>query len=758
VFEYIMVQSSYKLRGYLTQFKFLKEDNKNERGATMFNKECTMTDKQLIDKSNDLLLQMTLKEKVYLLNGNWDPFKNIIKYKNGYNPRAIETNGCKRLNVSPVKFTDGPRGVVMGNSTCFPVSMARGASFDVELERRVGDVIGKESRAQGANYFAGVCINLLRHPAWGRAQETYSEDPFLMGEFGKVLTEAVQDHNVMACPKHYALNNIENSRFRVNIECDERTLREVYLPHFKKCFDVGAASVMGAYNLFRGDQCCESDYLLNKILRDEWGFEGFTSSDFLFGIRDAKKALEAGMDVEMPMPIRYNKDLLKLVESGKISETTLDTAVRRVIKTVLAFENAPEKMAYSKDMVACKEHTDLAREVAEKSMVLIKNKENVLPFNKKANRILVIGKLATKANTGDYGSSRIYAPYVVTQLEGFKNYFGYDVEIVHCLETEVEKAKEEALKCDCVVIIAGNDARDEGESVVPDKKASVGMDIIAEGYKKQGSPVKSLVTKLAIGKMSYTNKVGEPVGGDRESLSLREEEINIINAVGGINPNTVVSLVGGSMIMTKEWDSNVPAIIYSWYSGMEGGNVLPKILFGDVNPSGKLPFTIPTDESHLPYFSNDDEEITYDLYHGYTKLDKDGNKAAYNFGHGLSYTTFEYNDVRVVDEKNNVSVTVKVSNTGDIDGEEVIQLYVSKPESKIERQRKLLKGFKKVVINSGESVDVNIKVPLEELKYYDAKREGWVLEHGEYHLLVGSSSDEEKLISTTIRINNESER
>ena len=271
----------------------------------MFGKEneCRLSREEIEQRTASLLEQLSLKEKVWLLNGNWDIVGNQIKYKNSYNPTPIKTNGNKRLGISPIAFTDGPRGIVMGNSTCFPVSMARGAAFDRDLERRVGDVIGKEARAQGANYFGGVCINLLRHPAWGRAQETYGEDPYLVGEMGAELTRGVQHHNVMACAKHYALNSIENTRFKVNVKADERTMREVYLPHFKKCIDAGAASVMGAYNRARGDQACESPYLLTEVLRDDWGFEGFAISDFIFAVRDTKKAIEAGLDVEMPQPI-----------------------------------------------------------------------------------------------------------------------------------------------------------------------------------------------------------------------------------------------------------------------------------------------------------------------------------------------------------------------------------------------------------------------------------------------------------------------
>lgn len=312
----------------------------------MFNKEndCTLTREQIDERAQALLVQMTLKEKVWMLNGNWDTLWNMIRYKNAYNPVPIRTNGVPRLGVEPVAFTDGPRGVVMGNSTCFPVAMARGASFDRDLERRVGDVIGKEARAQGANYFAGICINLLRHPAWGRAQETYSEDPYHLGEMGAMLVESVQSHNVMACLKHYAVNNIENSRFFVDVKADARTMHEVYLPHFKRGVEAGAASLMGAYNLYEGNQSCESEWLLTDVLREEWGFEGFTISDFIYGVRHTKQAIEAGLDIEMPLPIHYNRHLLKAVEEGEIAEAVIDTSVLRMLRTQLVFSSSPDSI------------------------------------------------------------------------------------------------------------------------------------------------------------------------------------------------------------------------------------------------------------------------------------------------------------------------------------------------------------------------------------------------------------------------------
>jgi beta-glucosidase len=709
----------------------------------MFKKDnCTLNRDQIEEKTQALLEQMTLKEKVWMLNGNWDPVGNFEKYQNSYNPVPIETNGCPRLGVSPIGFTDGPRGVVMGHSTCFPVSMARGASFDPDLEKRIGDVIGKEARAQGANYFGGVCINLLRHPAWGRSQETYGEDPFLLGEMGKALTEGVQEHNVIACVKHYAVNNIENSRFWVNVKADERTMREVYLPHFKKSIDAGAASVMGAYNLFNDDHCCESRTLLADILRDDWGFEGFAISDFVAGVRDTKKAIEAGLDIEMPMPIHYQRNLLRAVEEGRVSEETVDTAVLRVLRTLLVFENTPDRMAYSMDLVASKAHTELAREVAEKSMVLIKNAKGVLPFQKTVKRILVAGELGNRANTGDAGSSKIDAPYVVTPLEGLRNYFGADAEIVFCDESELDKAADEAARADCVIIAVGNDKYDEGEYISTPAEGGDGFsfdDAVDIGYENMGKPV------TGFSMSSFEADESGSLGGDRKRLSLKPAQIELIKRIGSVNANTVVVLIGGGMIMTKEWEDTIPAIVYSWYSGMEGGNALSRILFGDVNPSGKLPFTIPQDQNHLPYFSNTDAEITYDLYHGYSYLDKNGYTPAYPFGFGLSYTTWKYGEPQLDKQDDHVTVTVDLKNAGDVAGAEVVQVYVGIKRSALDRQRKLLKGFEKVYLEPGQSATVSIRVDLDELRYFSNEQRRWVFEPGTYSFYVGSSSHEADL-------------
>ena len=726
------------------------------RTTSLFGKEttCTLTRDEIQARVEQLLKDMSMKEKVLLLNGNWDLVRNAVKYKNPYNPVPIRTNGSPKHGVPPVAFTDGPRGVVMGKSTCFPVSMARGASFDPDLEYRIGDAIGREARAQGANLFAGVCINLLRHPAWGRAQETYGEDPVLVGLMGAALTRAVQHHNVMACPKHYALNNIENSRFFVDVQTDERTLHEVYLPHFRMCIDAGAAAVMGAYNKFRGDHLCESRYLLTDVLRTQWGFEGFTISDFIYGVRDTKKAIEAGLDIEMPMPIHYHKKLLSAVQSGLIDGSYVTQAARRILFTQMVFENTPDPEPYGTSSVASEGHIALAREAAEKSMVLLKNKE-CLPLTRNMRTLLVIGELAAKENTGDHGSSRVYAPYVVTPLAGLQAYLGDSCKIVHCTEGEVERACALAPDADAVLFVVGNDYNDEGEYVVPQE--TDGEHPIVTGARNQGNPLKLLLIKSMIKKLgaSYTSDDGKPVGGDRSSLSLPDAQIRAIQSIAPLAKQSVVSLVGGSAITVSEWAESVDAILMSWYSGMEGGAALTRILFGDVNPSGKLPFSVPVRQEDLPYFSSTDENFTYDRYHGYTWFTKNEVKPAYPFGFGLSYTSFDVSKIAIDLYDNTVEVSATVRNTGARDGADVVQVYATLPDSKVDRTPYTLVGFMKVDVPAGQSVDARVEIPLERLAIYDPHHTTWIIKSGTYQFLIGTSSDRDALTVVEVTIDEE---
>jgi beta-glucosidase len=666
---------------------------------------------QEINKFIDYALEeMTLSEKLQQMSGHGF-FKFLLRDRK-FGVRPYPAAGLKRLCIPPFLFTDGPRGVIIPGSTCFPVSMARGASWDIDLEEKIGNIIGREVRAHGGNLFGGVCINLLRHPAWGRAQETYGEDPFLVGEFGASLVRGVQKHNVMATVKHYAANSIENARFKVNVKMDERTLREVYLPHFKRCIEEGCATVMSAYNKVRGEYCGHNKHLLRDILKEEWGFKGFVHSDWMRGLKDTLGGITGGLDVEMPWSKFYGKKLKKAVENGLVPMELIDDAVIRVIKTILKFTTKIDPENYDEDIIGCEEHVNIAQIAAEKSMVLLKNEKDILPLDiDELKSLAIIGPLADLKNIGDHGSSNVRQSNIITPLQGFKNSVGEKVKLTYTDGSDLESAKEISSSADAVILIVGYTYKDEGEWIPQFK-----------------------------------------VGGDRDSLTLHKKDIELIKTISKINPNTIVTLIGGSAIMMEDWKDEVSAILISWYSGMQGGNALANIIFGKVNPSGKLPFTIPKNASDLPFFDKNADEIEYGYYHGYTKFDKEGLEPAFPFGFGLSYTQFKYDNLQIEIVSDRIIATVEVSNVGKITGEEVVQLYVGFENSTIERPIKLLKGFTRVALQPGEKKKVKIEVNKNDLAWYNPDKMQWDLEDIEYDLYVGGSSTPQDLLTSIFTI------
>ncbi|MEX0767867.1 MAG: glycoside hydrolase family 3 N-terminal domain-containing protein [Microthrixaceae bacterium] len=322
-------------------------------------------------KVDQLLNSLSMRERIHVMSGDGPLISGTRAMSQRYNAVPVVAGEIKRLGIPGLRFTDGPRGIVMYHSTAFPSPMARGASFDIGLELRVGDAIGVEARTQGANLFAGVCINLLRHPAWGRAQETYGEDSFLLGEMGVALVEGTQRH-VMACVKHFAANSMENSRLWLDVQVDDRDLADIYLPHFKKCIDAGAAGVMTAYNSVNGSPCGHQHHLITDILKDAWSFDGFVISDFTWGIRNAAAAVNAGMDVEMPFRWRFRR-LPRLLAAGKVSATRINDAARRVLRKQVEFGSRGEPERYRDDVIAGPEHRSLARQAARESLVLLRN-------------------------------------------------------------------------------------------------------------------------------------------------------------------------------------------------------------------------------------------------------------------------------------------------------------------------------------------------------------------------------------------------
>ena len=689
----------------------------------------------------DLVGQMTLEEKIDQMYGEkmWQIGKLGVNFLLKQRFPHVYVGANERLHLPPWVLSDGPRGArvmdqdVLGVTT-FPVGMARGASWDIDLEEKINEVIAIEMRANKVNYAATPCINLLRHPAWGRAQETYGEDPYLLGEFGVAAVKGIESQNVMACPKHFALNSLDNSRFVVDVNLDERSLREVYLPHFKKTIQVGKpASLMSAYNKVLGEYAANNKYLLNDILRDEWGFQGFVSSDWFEGTYDGVESVKAGLDVEMPYQNAYSYDVLEEgIENGEITEGDIDKIVIRTLKTRLKYAFSNDQDNYTKDLIASEAHVALAKEAAEKSMVLIKN-EGILPLEAaKGRKVLVLGKISNLENTGDIASSNSTSLNIVTPYEGIQ-------ELNAALENEVslydgsdtKVAADKAKAADQVIVVVGYTFDDEGE------------------YMLAGDMQKSAEEGKLVGRKG--------IGGDRESLKLLAADEALIQAVSEVSKNVVVVYVGGSAINMNSWEQKVPAIVFAWYNGMQGGTALANILYGKANPSGKLPFSIARNDADYPYFNPYTLKIDYGYYHGYTLFEKKNLEVAYPFGYGLSYTTFAYDNLELENpelEKTGVmKASVNIKNTGDVFGEEIVQLYVGFKNSKIDRPIKLLRGFDKIGLAPEETKKVDFEVKMEDLAWYDPEVKEWKIEEMEYELYIGASSEEAKLLKDSFTIN-----
>jgi len=677
--------------------------------SNLFSSLSGLSESEIEKRVQETLAQMTFEEKVEQMAGKVSGARMLRAVGEMLDSRLGEvwtTPDNKRLGIPGLRCIDGPRGVGKGLATAFPVGMARGASWDADLERRIGEAMGYEARAEGANILLAPCINILRHPSWGRAQETYGEDPVLLGVMGSAFVIGTQKY-VMACSKHYAANNIEGSRFYVNAIIDERTLREVYLPHFKMTVDAGVASVMSAYNDVNGFLCAHSRHLLVDILKNEWGFKGFVISDWENAVEDTVLAANGGLDIEMPRGEHYNVHKLRnAIEQGKVSEKAIDDSVRRILRMKYSFITPDFFKGFDKSKVGGKEHAELAREAAQKGIVLLKNEKNALPLDKsKLKTIAVLGKLASKPNIGDHGSSDVSPPYVITPLQGLKNKAGAQVKVVYESGANLESAKRIAKSADAVIIVAGMTAADEGEG----------------GYGF----------------------------GDRLNLNLHSEDEKLIKAIGPLTDRLIVVLEAGAAVLMENWIDDADAIVMAWYPGMEGGNALADLLFGDVNFSGKLPITFGKTLEQYPPFDPKAREVKMEYYLGYKWFEHNGSEPRFPFGYGLSYTSYKYSNLKLdkkqIGKSGKIAVSVDVTNTGKMAGEEVVQLYVSYNGSKVERANKDLKGFTRVGLQPGETKTVKLELNATDLAYWDVEKNRWEIEEIEYTVLVGPSSSAKDL-------------
>lgn len=685
----------------------------------------TKTELTEIDARVDAILATaTLAEKVGMMSGKG--FFAAFREDDGvWGARPYRAgSGIERLDLAPLFFTDGPRGVVRGRSTCFPCTMARGASFDVDLERRIGEVMGIESRAQGCTLSGAVCINLLRHPAWGRAQETYGEDPCHLGAMGAALGVGIQAHGVIATVKHFALNSMENARFVIDVRVDERTLHEIYLPHFKVCLDAGVASVMSAYNRVNGEYCGHNRILLTDILRSEWGFDGFVHSDWIMGVYDPSGAT-AGLDIENPEPLRWGDHLLAAIEDGTVEAAVVDTACRRILQTQLRFAAAELPLAdYPPSLVASEAHVALALEAAEKSAVLLEN-DGILPLAA-GSRLAVLGRLAALDNTGDNGSSRVRAPMVVTALAGLTAALG-DANVGHADEDDLAACARLAATADVVIVVVGYTAEDEGEYIPSD---------LALG---QSGSLDALPTEVIEARNAAPPRPVS-IGGDRLDLGLVPAQVAMIETAAASGKPVVVVIVAGSAVLVEPWRHHANAILQTFYSGMAGGTALANLLLGVVSPSGKLPFTVAKSEADYPAFDRDSTTIDYDYWHGYAKFEYQERSPRYAFGHGLSYARFTNRALTVRRPGASIEIDVDVRNDGNMEASEIVQTYVAFPGSVLPRAIKSLKAFARVTLAPGETRRVRMTIATDDLRYRDPATHGWRMEPGRHAILVGGSS------------------
>ncbi len=682
-------------------------------------------------EAEGLVAAMTLDEKLDCLDGDLGFWPGLAEmFAGGYNRRTFPAAAVERLGVPGLDFVDGPRGCVVGPATTFPVSMARGASFDPDLERRIGRVIGAELRAVGATFTGAVCMNLLRHPAWGRAQETYGEDPHHVGEMAVALTEGLQDH-VMACMKHFALNSMENARFTVDVTADERALHEVYLPHFRRVAEADVASVMSAYNSVNGRWAGESHELLTTILRDEWGWDGFVITDFIVGFRDPVASVAAGCNIEMPFRQQRAVALHDALEAGSLAMADVDARVTETMATFLrfshVFDDAPT------DVLAVPEHRALAREAAVESMVLLTN-EGTLPLvGSQLSKLAVLGPLAARPNLGDAGSSNVrHTPDPITPLAGLTAALP-DVEVVHADDdvSIVEGAE-------AVVVVVGFTRHDEGEYLGSGLNETIAMVMPPMDHPATGTDDPAVLD--AIGRMvageepsdgavDSPEMMGQARGGDRAGLRLSAADEARIAAACDAHDTVIVAVIAGSTVVMP-WLDRPAATLMLWYPGSDGGHALAEVLLGR-EPGGRLPFAVPRDEADLVPFDATATGFTYDLLHGQWWLDEQGVEPHLPFGHGLGYTTWRLDgSVRPGDV-----VEVTVSNTGDEAGATVVQLYASVPGSAHRRPPKRLVGFRKVRLDAGATTTVAIDAGLRQL---DLRLDGaWVTEESPVELRVG---------------------
>ena len=707
-------------------------------------------------KINRIIAQMTLEEKVEMLHSKTN----------------MSSEGVPRLGIQDIKYTDGPFGIreengdgfrplgwTLDSATYFPTGSALAATWSKELAYKNGWAMGKEGRLRGKDIILGPAINIQRLPVGGRTYEYLSEDPVLSARLSVEYTKGSQEAGTAVCLKHFALNNQETERGSVNVIADERTMREIYLKPFEAAVkEGGAMCIMPAYNKVNGYYCSENAHLLNEILRGEWGFKGMTVSDW-GGTHSTMGAALGGLCVQMTGDNYFGQALIDSVRNGALEEAVVDAKVREILRLRYAIEPVPEDVANT-IMTSQPETQRVAYEIAQKSIVLLKNEDRNLPIPKDVKKIAVIGQNAVLSTAAGGIGAGVKTLYEISPLEGLQARAGSDIEIVY------------APGYRNYVMGRGNQAaadplqtRNTAEPADPE--------LLAEAVELARNA--DMVIFFA-----GTNKSIETEGSDRKNIDLPCGQNEIVKALHEVNPNLVTVLISGGPCDLRTLEQYSPAIVQGWWNGMEGGTALAEVLFGDIAPSGKLPFTFPlkledspayalgnfpgensgedlftlmyrldatgyTREQIREYIANlpdPESRYTEGIFVGYRWFDTKNVPVMYAFGHGLSYVDFEYGDLTCRQKKDMIQVSFDLTNLGDMEADEVAQLYVKRIDSKIERPAKELEAFDRITLKAGETRKVTLEFPVSELAHWDMETNGWVLEPGKIEILVGSASDD----------------
>ena len=660
-------------------------------------------------KISELIQKMTLEEKVSLCFGKdfWS------------------TLGIESLGIPSIIMTDGPHGVRLAKgggaegvfnaipATCFPTASALSSTWNEELIEEVGTAIAKECRSLGVDLILAPGINIKRSPLGGRNFEYYSEDPYLTARMGVAFVKGLQKNGVGACLKHFVCNESEFERFTMSSDVDERTLREIYLAPFEMIIkEAKPWAVMASYNKVSDVYMCENSYLLRKVLKEEWGFDGIVVSDW-GAVRDPILATEGGLDLEMPGGSEEKKKrFLEAVKSGRINEELINERVYRILNIV--FRSSSAKIEERE--VDRNAHHELARRVLEEACVLLKNDVNLLPLSKGITPLAVIGKLASSPKIQGGGSSQVTPTKVVSPLEALKKFLdgqvflnyeeGYEIDKEDINEELLDRAVSLAKKSEVVLLFVGVPFETEGE--------------------------------------------------DRFNMDLPKNQTRLIEKILKENKNTVVIVNSGSSV-TMPWIDNASTVLQAWLGGQAFGEAITNILFGIVNPSGKLAETFPKSLRDNPSYINYPGENGHILYGervfvGYRYYDTKSIEPLFPFGHGLSYTQFEYSNLTLssdtIGTKDTIQVELEVENTGGYEGKEVVQLYISAKGSSVARPVKELRRFEKIHLKSGEKKKVSFLLDYRDFAFYHTVKKDWIVEFGEYEVLVGSSSSDIRLKET----------